>query len=216
MLLVALPAVAHVGSPDVFYEGDAGPYHLFVTVRVPQVVPGVAEVEIRSQSNDVTQVQIVALRLAGAGAAYPPTAEMTKRSKQDPQFFTGSLWLMEFGSLQVRVQVDGAHGKGELSVPVPAIAQRAMQMSKPLAALLFCLMTILAFGAVAIATAGAREAELVPGAMPTKSSRRRARIVMVAASISVFALLYGGRRWWDLEKAVANANVYQAPQCLPL
>ncbi len=212
VLLAALPAVAHVGSPDVFYEGDAGPYHLFVTVRVPQVVPGVAEVEIRTQSNDVTQVQIVALRLAGAGAAYPPTAEMTRRSKQDPQFFTGSLWLMEFGSLQVRVQVDGAHGKGELSVPVPAIAQRALQMSKPLAALLFCLMTILAFGAVAIATAGAREAELVPGAMPTKSSRRRARMVMVAASILVFALLYGGRRWWDLEKAVANANVYQAPQ----
>ncbi len=134
---------------------------------------------------------------------------MTKRSKQDPQFFTGSLWLMEFGSLQVRVQVDGAHGKGELSVPVPAIAQRAMQMSKPLAALLFCLMTILAFGAVAIATAGAREAELVPGAKPTKSSRRRARIVMVAASISVFALLYGGRRWWDARESGGQC------ECLP-
>ena len=46
-MLVALahPAFAHVGSPNVFYEGDAGPYHLFVTVRVPQVVPGVAQIE---------------------------------------------------------------------------------------------------------------------------------------------------------------------------
>ncbi len=71
VLLVALPAAAHVGSPDVFYEGDAGPYHLFVTVRVPQVVPGVAEVEIRSQSNDVTQVQILALRLDRGWSSVP-------------------------------------------------------------------------------------------------------------------------------------------------
>ena len=27
VLLFAAPADAHVGSPNVFYEGDAGPYH---------------------------------------------------------------------------------------------------------------------------------------------------------------------------------------------
>jgi hypothetical protein len=37
-LWIALPAAAHVGSPDVYYEGDAGPYHLFVVVRVPQAL----------------------------------------------------------------------------------------------------------------------------------------------------------------------------------
>jgi hypothetical protein len=31
------------GSPDVFFEGQAGPYKLLVTIRPPQVVPGVAE-----------------------------------------------------------------------------------------------------------------------------------------------------------------------------
>ena len=103
LMLAAFPAVAHVGSPDVYYEGDAGPYHLFVTVKVPPVVPGVAQVEVRSQLNDVTQVGILALGLTGAGAKYPPSPETTERSKQDPQFFTGNLWLMEFGSLQVRV-----------------------------------------------------------------------------------------------------------------
>ena len=43
VLAAALPVLAHVGSPDVYYEGDAGPYHLIVTVRMPQVIPGVAE-----------------------------------------------------------------------------------------------------------------------------------------------------------------------------
>src|SRR5262249_19747935 len=35
---------AHVGSADVYYEGNAGPYPLFVTVRMPQVIPGVATI----------------------------------------------------------------------------------------------------------------------------------------------------------------------------
>jgi hypothetical protein len=212
VLLAAFPAGAHVGSPDVFYEGDAGPYHLFVTVRVPQVVPGVAEVEIRSQLNDVTKVGILALGLTGAGAKYPPSPEPTVRSKQDPQFFTGNLWLMEFGSIQVRVQVEGARGKGELSVPVPAISQRTMRMSRSLGGVLFCLTIVLAFGAVAIAMAAAREAELVPGAKPAENDRRRARMMMVVAGVLCLGLLYGGKRWWDAEEVVANANVYQVPQ----
>ena len=49
LLAAALPLGAHVGSPDVFFEGSAGPYRLFVTVRMPQVIPGVAEIEVRSE-----------------------------------------------------------------------------------------------------------------------------------------------------------------------
>jgi hypothetical protein len=212
LLLLAFPAAAHVGSPDVYYEGDAGPYHVFVTVKVPQVVPGVAEVEVRSQLNDITQVQILALGLTGAGAKYAPSPEPAERSKQDPQFFSGNIWLMEFGSLQVRVLVDGAHGKGEVSIPVPAISRQALRMDRPLAGVLFGLTMLLALGAVAIATAAAREGELEPGAKPAGSDRRRARIVLGVASILVFVLLYGGRRWWDAEEVVANANIYQVPQ----
>jgi hypothetical protein len=211
LLLLALPAVAHVGSPDVYYEGDAGPYHLFVTVRVPQVVPGIATVEIRSQLNDVNQVGILALALTGAGAKYAPSPEATVRSQQDPQFFTGNLWLMEFGSLQVRVRVDGAKGKGELSVPVPAISHGTLRMSRPLASVLFALTLVLAFGGVAIAMAAAREAELAPGARPGEKDRRRARMVMAGASILILVLLYTGRRWWDADEAIANINVYQPP-----
>ena len=33
LLLLSLRADAHVGSPDVFFDGDAGPYHVFVTAN---------------------------------------------------------------------------------------------------------------------------------------------------------------------------------------
>jgi len=36
LFATARPVLAHVGSADVFYEGNAGPYHLIVTVVVPQ------------------------------------------------------------------------------------------------------------------------------------------------------------------------------------
>ena len=90
----ALPACAHVGSPDVFVEGNAGPYKLFVTVRVPQVIPGVAEIEIRSESNDVSAIRIAPMQLTGPGSQYPPAPEAAERSKNDPQFFRTSVWLM--------------------------------------------------------------------------------------------------------------------------
>jgi len=52
LVIVALTttASAHVGSPDVFFEGDAGPYQAVRHVRTPQVIPGVATIEVRSES----------------------------------------------------------------------------------------------------------------------------------------------------------------------
>src|ERR1700728_467041 len=199
LVTVAIPALAHVGSPDVYYEGDAGPYHLFVTVRIPQVVPGVAEIDVRCQSSDVSAVQIVPLRLSGPGSTYPPTPDFAVRSKVDPQFFTGSLWLMESGALQVRITVDSAKGKGELSVPVASFAQRTYPMQKPLAGLMIVLMLILGIGVISIVGAGAREASLERGETPGPASARRAKIAIAVTIILVAGLVYLGKVWWGAE-----------------
>jgi hypothetical protein len=203
---------AHVGSPDVFYEGEAGPYRLFVTIRVPQVVPGVAGIEIRSHSPDLRQVRIVPLRLTGPGSKYPPTPDVAERSKADSQFFSGSLWLMEFGSLQVRILVDGDRGHGEMAVPVLAEAQRVLPMQKPLGVLLAALMVLLAAGLISIAGAGSREAQLEPGSEPTASDRRRGRIALGIAAAVVLATLLAGDRWWRAEAARYTQNIYRNPQ----
>ena len=122
------------GSPDVFFEGNAGPYRLLVTIRPPQVVPGVAEIEIRSASTDVRQIHIVPLRLGFKGDQYTPVPDLARSSREDPQYYTGGLWLMATGSWQVRVDVDGDRGPGRLSVPVPALATRVAGMKKAIGA----------------------------------------------------------------------------------
>src|SRR5580700_10468379 len=201
LLAGALPLSAHVGSPDVFYEGKAGPYPLFVTIRVPQVIPGVAEIQIRSESNDARAIRVVPMRLAGPGSNLPPTPDLAVQSKDDPQFFTASLWLMESGALQVRVLVDGAQGQGEVSVPVPSNAQRTLPMKKPLAALLLALMLLLAVGVVFIVGAIVREGNLEGGEIPSDARNRRARRAMVGTAVLVAILLFLGKAWWGVDAA---------------
>lgn len=212
-LLAALTVSAHVGSPDVYFEGDAGPYRLYVTVRVPQVIPGIAEIQVRSATNDVEKIEIVPMRLTGAGSNLPPTPDVAERSKQDPQFFSGSLWLMEFGALKVRVTAEGSKGKGELAVPVPAFARKSLPMEKPLGGLLLFLMLFLAVGLVFIAGAAAREGNLDPGETPSAAKNTRARIVMVVTAVVVLGILFLGNAWWGLEAKnyARDINLFKPP-----
>jgi hypothetical protein len=213
LLITAFPLAAHVGSPDVYYEGDAGPYHLFVTVVLPQVIPGVAEIQVRAESGDVHSIQIVPMRLTGPGSKFPPTPDLAQVSKDDPQFFTGSLWLMESGALQVRVMADGAKGKGELSVPVASFAQRSLPMPKSLAGLLIGFMLLLSVGGISIAGAAAREAGLEKGQVPGPASKRRSRIVMAVTVIFVLGLLVLSKSWWGIEDTnyQKRVNFYKPP-----
>ena len=213
VLLTALSVTAHVGSPDVYFEGDAGPYHLYVTVRVPQVIPGIAEIQVRSASSDVQRIEIVPMRLSGPGSNLPPTPDVAEQSREDAQFFSGSLWLMEFGALKVRVTAEGGKGKGELAVPVPAFAQRTLPMQSSLGGLLGFLMVFLAVGLVFIAGAATREGNLEPGETPSVGSKHLARIVMAATAVVVLGILYLGKAWWGTEAAnyKRDVNFFKPP-----
>src|SRR5207247_5444645 len=87
-------------------------------------------------------------------------------SKEDPRYFTGSLWLMGTGSWKVRVDVEGALGPASLAVPVPALSSRVLGMQTAMAAVLTALGLVLVFGLMSIAGASVREAQLEPGLPP--------------------------------------------------
>ena len=209
VLFCAAPLLAHVGSPDVFYEGAAGPYRLLVTIRPPQVIPGVAEVEIRSASSDVRQVKIVPLPMTGPGAKLAPIPDVAQSSREDPNFYTGSLWLMGTGSWQVRVSVDGTRGPGTVSVPVPALSTRVLGMQRALEAALIALGLVLVVGIVSIIGAGTREAQLAPGQVPDAPHRRRAWIAMTATGVIVAAGVWLGNSWWDVEAGAYQGKVFK-------
>jgi hypothetical protein len=206
---------AHVGSPDVFVDGQAGPYRILVTVRPPYAVPGVADVEILTTSPDVKSIRIVPLPLTGAGAQFAPVADEAARSADDPKLFVGHLWMMSAGAWQVRVAVAGDRGEGTLSVPVPTLPQATLGMTRPLRALLFGLMLLLATGFVAIVSAMAREARLEPGQVPDAAARRRGRLVGVAAAVFTAAVVFFGNSWWTAEASSYARYVYKPLEATP-
>jgi hypothetical protein len=211
-LLFVSRSGAHVGSPDVFYEGMAGPYRLFVTVRTPPMVPGIAEIEVRALDGNVTDIRIVPLRAVGEGSEYAPPSDRMERSQADPQYFTGKLWLMESGAWQVRMEVFGAHGKGETAIPVPAAARRTLRMQKSTGTLLAVLMFLLVASMIAILGAAARESQLDPGTMPSALLKRRGRIAMALATAALVAILFLGNMWWDAAASGrADLMMYKAP-----
>ncbi len=212
IFLALAPCWAHVGSPDVYFQGLAGPYHLTVTIRTPAMIPGVASVEIRSSDPGISSIRVVPLYIVGPGAKYPPPPDPLRRSKEDPQFFSGKIWLMESGSWQVRVQANGAQGAGEIAVPVPAAARNTLPMQRSLGVLLFALMTLLFCAIVSILGAARREGTLEPGQAPQSNQKRRGRWVMVGTAIIALGVLFFGNMWWNSEaRAKALAMIYKAP-----
>ncbi len=214
MLLFAVPADAHVGSPNVFYEGDAGPYHLFVTVNVPAVIPGVADVQIRADSDDVRQVSTAVTRLSGVGSQYAPVPDAAQRSPVDPHLFTSSLWLMQYGSMRVLINVAGAHGTAQMSVPVPSAARRMLPMPPALGALLLTLALALAIGAISIVGGAARESRLAPGSPVTPELTRRGWRAMAIMGVIVAAFFYLAFAWWnsDAQSYAAITALFKPPK----
>ena len=138
---------AHVGSPNVYFEGDAGQYHLLLTVNPPAMVPGIALVEARVTSGTVDSISIAPVYVNGKDQGLPPSPDVMQPSATNPRWFTGKVWLMQSGAWEIRVEVGGPKGPGRLVVPVPAYARRTLPMERDLGALLFALATYIVVAA---------------------------------------------------------------------
>ena len=212
---IPLHVSAHIGSPDVFVDGRAGAYRLLVTVRPPHAIPGVAQVEVLTTSDEVDEVRIVPLPLTGPGAQFAPVPDLASRSPSDARLFTGNLWMMTAGAWQVRVAVNGARGPGNLSVPVPTLPNATLAMSRPLAAFLAVLMFVLCAGLVAIVATVAREAGLEPGGIPDSRRRWRGRIAGSIATVVVATAVFFGNVWWGAEASGYSEYVYKPLHAAP-
>jgi hypothetical protein len=214
LILLFVPSVAfgHVGSPNVYFDADAGPYHLLFTVIPPAMVPGVALVQVRVTSGTVNSIGIAPVYVNGKDQGVPPAADMMDLVPGDPQSFTGKVWMMESGAWEVRAEVSGTQGVGKVAVPVPAFARRTLPMQKALGVLLFGLMLVLSIGIISIAGAAAREGVVRPGAEPLPRQRRLGKIAMAVAAAFVLAILALGNWWWNAQAAdLKQTMLYSAP-----
>src|SRR4051812_34126166 len=145
-------ASAHIGSPNVLFEGTAGAYPVRVIIRPPQVVPGLAEVIVRVTGNDVQHVTIRPV-FWRAGVRGAPTGDELRRVPGESNVFSGHLWLMSYGAYSVYASVDGPRGSGTVIVPVNSFATGRLPLTRGLGTVLVVLAGILITGLLTLVRA---------------------------------------------------------------
>jgi len=204
---VVVVCSAHVGSPDAWYEGSAGPYHVVVQIVTPGVVPGVANVFTRVSGPGVEQVTVQANRFDALAAAPPP--EVAEPVEGDAGLYAAPLWIMSGGSNSVTVNVSGSLGAGKAIVPVVVVANRRLELDSKLAVPLTAVGVFLFVGLITIIGAAVRESVLPPGETPDARRKWKARVAMGATGALVALALFGGSRWWNLEDSRFNNSIYK-------
>jgi len=205
---LALTAQAHLGSPDVFYDGMAGPYPVRVTIRMPSVVPGRAEISARVQAAGPVEVSFLPV-YSWTPVTNAPPADPGRLILGETNLYAGDLWLMSFGAYSVEVQVKGPQGDGTVEIPVTSVAIRQLPLPSALGKILLIMCVILVAGGIGIAAAAGREAVLPPGATAGRPERWKGFFAAATATIIFTLALVGGKHWWTAEENVFRRHLHE-------
>jgi hypothetical protein len=205
-----LTLLAHVGSPNVFFEGLAGSYPVRVTVRPPGVIPGLAEVSVRVQAGQAARITALPVHW-NAGRKGAPRPDLAKLVRGETNLFSAELWFMKGGAESVEVEISGDRGQASVIVPVNAIAFRRLGMPRFLGWFLAFLGVVLVSLAVSIISGAIRQSVLAPGLDPDAGSRWRFRAGTALATVVFLGLIWVGKGWWESEDAdFRNNRLYKS------
>jgi hypothetical protein len=213
IVLLAILSMGHVGSPDTFFSGKAGPYDVRVSVRLPGVIPGRAQVSVRVVGAARAGDHHVSLRAGqwNVGLTGAPPPEPATPVASDPSLYAAELWFMTSSSYEMAVDVDGPAGPGTAIVPVLAVATAERTMPRWLGTVLAGLGLFLMIGFLTLVGAAVRESVVPPGQSPDARRRRRARFGVVFAAVLTGFVLWGGYAWWDVEARTYRQVVRYRP-----
>jgi len=209
VLLGASVARAHIGSPNILFEGKAGSYSVRVAIRPPATLPGVAKVNVRIGGGDVTRVMLQAAPWEARDDAVP-APKLAMPVTGEAGLFDAELWFLTTGSYRVRVTVEGSLGTAVLLVPLNSAATQLPTMSSALVLVLATLGIALLIGAVCIVGAAARDGTLIPGTLPAVRDQRRQSFATVITTLLLGAAVYGGTtRWKTMDRDFRSNALYR-------
>ncbi|MES2807723.1 MAG: hypothetical protein V4619_03815 [Bacteroidota bacterium] len=212
LLLAAFTGNAHVGSPGVTFEGNAGPYKLLVNITPPDVIPGTAAVTVFLE--DAMQgVQISAKPLYwSVGTDGTPKADIAQPSTTQPGAYEVKIWFMSVGTSSIELLVDGPKGKASVIVPVMAVSTAKRSMPAGLGWALFAMAVFLVVLMVTIISASTGDSQLNPGQQIDKRLRVRRFIGGLSGLLILMLILWGGWSWWTAAAENYNRYLYQPIQ----
>lgn len=213
LLAAVLVSMAHVGSPDTFFSGPAGPYQIRVSVRLPGVIPGRAQVTVRIPEAKEAGAYRIGVRAGqwNVGLKGAPPAEPATPVPGDPTLYAAEMWFMTATSYQMAVDVEGPSGSGTAMIPVMAIATVEKAMPSWLGGVLAALGVLLTLGLLTLIGAAVRESVLAPGEEPDPRRCWRARFATAGTCVLAALILWGGSAWWEAEAEAYRTFVRYRP-----
>ncbi len=195
LLGLILAFSAHVGSPNFFFSGRAGPYEVRVVVIPAKAIPGLAEISVRTTSQTVESVLVQPLFWDMPAGKVPEPEKLKKVSGSD-SLFTGSVWLMAVGAYNLRVTVSGSEGEGSVGVPIQAAEVSEPSMGDGLLVILGVLATLLVLGGLAIIGGIARYGSLDSASAVNEQSGTKALRAVLGGAMVFCILALCGTAWW--------------------
>jgi len=197
-----------IGHLNSIYEGIAGDIPVRVIVKTLGVVPGLADINIRVFSDEVSQVTVQPI-FWNAGVEGAPPADIAETIRGEENLYNSQIWLMDFGSYNVNVKIYSGESFYNINVPVNSLATNIKDMDNELGIALWILLIILFIGAVNIITISYRESTLQPDKNPSADRIKKAKAVLIISSLILTALLYSGYRWWQDVEMLYAENLYK-------
>ncbi|MCU0389584.1 MAG: hypothetical protein MUE81_00550 [Thermoflexibacter sp.] len=187
---------AHIGSPNVIYEGMAGKYKVLVNVLPPDVIPGIAKTSIIVESGEVQKITLFPVYWY-AGEKGAPKVDEAMPSPTMPNLYEGQVWLMEQGTTSITIEIEGSLGKEKIIVPMFAVSTAKKTMNPSLGWLLVGLGALLFVLMITIIGASMSDGLVKPQAAITPQLRKRRIIGIIASGIVFCFAIWGGKTWWD-------------------
>ena len=169
-------------------------YPVHVIIQPAEVIPGLAQITVRLDNDQIRQVSALPLKWdVGRKGAPPP--DIAKPVRGETNLYQAQLWFMEPGPQSVELEIQGARGTGKVTVPVDAVATRVLKMSRSMRITLGLFGFLLVALLVSIIGAAMQESVLAPGEAPTNRRILLGRFAVVLSSVALITLLWGGRDW---------------------
>ena len=195
LIFISFFTSAHVGSPGVVFEGQAGKYNLQVYVQPPDVIPGTAQVTVFTDGNDIERIRIKPIYFWFGDEGSPVSDEIFAVAGQTGKF-DGMVWFMSPLAGSVEVEIIGKRGTAKMIVPVAAVSTAKRSMPSGLGWILAALGIFLVGVLTTIFGASVSDSLQPSGEKATsKTIRKRVTGSLVGASFCGL-LLFIGNNWW--------------------
>ena len=210
-------AQGDIGHYNFTFEGKVFNNTIRALVKPPGVVPGVANITIKTFNQSIDSVKIQPIKWHGEISGYPhlkagpqgaPPSELMNKLEHLGNFFEGELWLMDFGAYNINVELFKDGVSEIVNIPINSIATQINPMSFQTSIVLFCFMLLLLFGATNIITIAYRESTISYNNKVADGRIKQSKLVMLISFCILVCILYIGNEWWnDIEKSYRE-NLY--------